>query len=130
MIRFTYTIFYVADVRRSIVFYENAFGFQRKFISETNEYGELLCGETTLAFANVELGKRNLPEGFIQSNAAGKPFGMEVGFTTDNVERTYDEAVKAGAVEVVKAKVKPWGQTVAYVRDPDGFLIEICTPME
>lgn len=27
------------------------------------------------------------------------------------------------------AKFKPHGQTVAYVRDPDGFLIEICTPM-
>jgi YD repeat-containing protein len=26
-------------------------------------------------------------------------------------------------------KTKPWGQVVAYVRDKDGFLIEICTPM-
>jgi lactoylglutathione lyase len=24
-------------------------------------------------------------------------------------------------------KKKPWGQTVAYVRDLDGFLVEICT---
>jgi lactoylglutathione lyase len=24
---------------------------------------------------------------------------------------------------------KPWGQTVAYVRDLDGHLVELCTPM-
>jgi hypothetical protein len=23
----------------------------------------------------------------------------------------------------------PWGQTVAYVADLDGFLVELCTPM-
>jgi lactoylglutathione lyase len=23
----------------------------------------------------------------------------------------------------------PWGQTVAYVRDNNGFLVELCTPM-
>jgi lactoylglutathione lyase len=22
----------------------------------------------------------------------------------------------------------PWGQTVGFVRDPDGVLVEICTP--
>jgi hypothetical protein len=26
-------------------------------------------------------------------------------------------------------KIKPWGQVVAYVRDLDGFLIEVCSPM-
>ncbi len=30
---------------------------------------------------------------------------------------------------VVEPNTKPWGQVVAYVRDLDGFLIEICTPM-
>lgn len=24
---------------------------------------------------------------------------------------------------------KPWGQTVSYVRAPDGSLIELCTPV-
>ena len=31
-----YTIIYVADVPRSITFYEAAFGLQRKFIHESN----------------------------------------------------------------------------------------------
>jgi lactoylglutathione lyase len=45
------------------------------------------------------------------------------------VEKVYDKAIKAGAIAVEKAKSKPWGQVVAYVKDLDGFLIEICTPM-
>jgi hypothetical protein len=30
---------------------------------------------------------------------------------------------------VVEPVSKPWGQTVAYVRDLDGFLVELCTAM-
>jgi lactoylglutathione lyase len=129
MIKFAYTIFYVRDVEKSLDFYENAFGLTRKFISPGNEYGELDTGNTTLSFAATTLANTNLAEGFQESSPGGKPFGMEVGFTTDNVEETFDKAVKAGAVPVEKAKTKPWGQVVAYVRDIDGFLIEICTPM-
>jgi lactoylglutathione lyase len=130
MIQFAYTILYVTDVTRSLTFYEKAFGFQRKFIAPGEEYGELTTGTTTLSFAAIELAKKNLPNGFIESSIKGKPFGIEIGFTTKEVEKVYSEALKAGATEVEKAKTKPWGQTVAYVKDPDGFLIEICTPME
>jgi uncharacterized glyoxalase superfamily protein PhnB len=130
MIKFAYTILYVADVEKTIAFYEQAFGFTRNFIVPSGEYGELSTGDTTLSFAAVWLAKKNLPAGFVESNAASKPFGMEVAFTTEDVEATVDAAVKAGAVLVAKAEAKPWGQTVAYVRDPEGFLIEICTPMQ
>lgn len=130
MIKFAYTILYVADVEKALSFYEQTFGFKRKFIAPGDAYGELSTGETTLSFANVQLAKKNLPAGFVESSAAGKPFGIEIAFSTENVEASVDAAVKAGAVVVEKAKTKPWGQTVAYVRDPEGFLIEICTPMQ
>ena len=130
MIKFAYTILYVHDVTRSVTFYESAFGFTRKFISPDNDYGELLVGETTLSFASVSLAGSNLHDGFIDSSPDNKPFGIEIGFTTDNVEETLNNAIAAGATLVEKPKTKPWGQTVAYVRDPDGFLVEICTPME
>jgi catechol 2,3-dioxygenase-like lactoylglutathione lyase family enzyme len=129
MIKFAYTIFYVNDVEKTISFYEKAFGLVRKFISEKNEYGELLTGETTLSFASIDLAKSNLSHGFLESDINNKPFAMEIGFTTDDVEKTVSLAISAGAVEVEKAKIKPWGQTVAYVKDPNGFLIEICTQM-
>ncbi|MEZ0007559.1 lactoylglutathione lyase [Flavobacterium sp. 28YEA47A] len=129
MIKFAYTILYVQDVTKAITFYENAFGFTRKFVSPGNDYGELLVGETTLSFASIVLAKSNLKDGFIESNLAGKPFGIEIGFTTENVEETVSTALKAGATLVENPKTKPWGQIVAYIRDLDGFLIEICTPM-
>ncbi|MES2519760.1 MAG: VOC family protein [Bacteroidota bacterium] len=129
MIKFSYTILYVQNVSQSIDFYERAFGFKRKFIVPDNSYGELLTGETTLSFASVELAKTNLKDGFIESSNQNKPFAIEIGFTTDNVEDVYELAVKAGAMPESPATEKPHGQTVAYVRDIDGFLIEICTPM-
>jgi lactoylglutathione lyase len=54
MVKFTYTILYVKDVAKSITFYEQAFGFVRKFITPDNSYGELLTGETTISFATIE----------------------------------------------------------------------------
>lgn len=129
MIKFAYTILYVQDVTKSVEFYENAFGFIRKFVTSENDYGELLVGETTLSFVSTTLAKSNLTEGFIESSLRDKPFGIEIGFTSDNVEETVSIAINAGATIVENPKTKPWGQIVAYVRDIDGFLIEICTPM-
>lgn len=130
MLKFAYTILYVKDVVKSIEFYERAFGFQRKFVAPGNEYGELVTGETVLSFGAVSLAKTNLLDGFIESTAGGKPFGIEIGFVTDEVEKAFAHAVKAGAIAVESAKKKPWGQVVAYVKDIDGFLVEICTPVE
>ena len=129
MIKFTYTILYVPDVVKTTDFYERAFGFSRKFISPDSEYAELITGETTLSFASTALAASNFTDGFIKSDPANQPFGIEIGFTTDDVAATIDKAVEAGAILVEKPKTKPWGQTVAYLRDLDGFLIEICTPM-
>jgi catechol 2,3-dioxygenase-like lactoylglutathione lyase family enzyme len=128
MIKFGYTILYVKDVERSIAFYEKAFGLKRKFMAG-DAYGELDTGATTLSFASIPTAQSNLKSEIQISNLKGKPFGIEIGFTTDDVEGTYQKAVAAGATEEAKASYKPHGQTVAYVRDPDGFLVEICTPM-
>jgi uncharacterized glyoxalase superfamily protein PhnB len=129
MIKFAYTILYVRDVEKSLSFYEKAFSLERKFISPDNQYGELITGSTTLSLASVELAKSNLPDGFVESSINSKPFAIEIGFTTDDVQQLVDKAVGAGAMLAAEPKTKPWGQTVAYVRDIDGFLVEICTPM-
>ena len=41
-----------------------------------------------------------------------------------------EEAAKAGAQVVQEPEAMPWGQTTAYVADKNGFLIEICTPVD
>ena len=130
MVKFGYTILYVENVEESIVFYENAFGFSRKFITPESDYGELSTGETTISFASKKLAGQNLKEGFIESNLTNKPFAIELGFITDDVPETAQKATSFGAVLVAEPTQKPWGQIVAYIRDLDGFLIEICTAME
>lgn len=130
MVKFGYTILYVENVEESIAFYENAFGFSRKFITSESDYGELSTGETTISFASKKLAGQNLKEGFIESNLNNKPFAIELGLIADDVPETVQKATSFGAVLVTEPTQKPWGQVVAYIRDPDGFLIEICTQME
>ena len=50
---------------------------------------------------------------------------MEIALVTEDVHAAFGSALAAGAVEVAEPKAKPWGQTVAYVRDLDGALVEI-----
>ena len=38
-------------------------------------------------------------------------------------------ALAAGATAVRAPAKKPWGQIVSYVRDNNGFLVEICSPV-
>jgi lactoylglutathione lyase len=58
-----------------------------------------------------------------------KPAPFEIGFVTKDVKTAFDRAVKNGALAVSRPETKPWGQTVSYVRDCNGFLVEICSPM-
>ena len=127
MVKFGYTILYVDNVEESISFYENAFGFSRKFVSPEYEYGGLITGGTTLSFASKKLAATNLKDGFIESSLEDKPFAIEIGFITDNVPELLQKATSFGAVIVAEPVEKPWGQIVAYARDLNGFLIEICT---
>lgn len=128
--KYAYTILYVENVLETIEFYEQAFGFQRKFMTPEKDYGELISGETTISFASIELANSNLKNGFQKNNLSEKPFGIELAFTTENIEVDFETAKNAGAIEVEKLITKPWGQKVGYVRDNNGFLIEICTPIK
>lgn len=129
MTNFGYTILYVNDVEKTIEFYERAFKMKRKFIAPGSDYGELSTGKTTLSFAAIGLAKSNLKNGFAESGIKKKAFGMEIGLTTNDVEKVFKAAIAAGAKAEAEPTTKPWGQVVAYVRDINGFLIEICTPI-
>lgn len=128
--KFAYTILYVESVLETIDFYERAFGFVRKFVTPEQDYGELLSGETTIAFASLELGRSNFSRGFQPITNTGKPIGIEMAFVTENIENDFQRALDAGATEYEPLVQKPWGQQVGYVRDQNGILIEICTPVQ
>lgn len=126
--KFGYTIIYVADVKSSLSFFEKAFGLKTRFIHESG-YGELETGETTLAFASHDLGSSNLTSGYIAGDKSIKPLGVEIALITDSVAETHAHAVAIGATSLLEPKEKPWGQTVSYIRCPDGTLVELCSPL-
>lgn len=125
--KFGYTILCVPDVEATIAVYERAFKLTRRMVTPGKEYGELETGGTRLALARAD---------FIQT-LTGVPFEaagpgklappVELGLVTEDVETAFAHAVKAGAVAIKKPETKPWGQVVGYLKDCNGFLVEICT---
>jgi len=122
-----YVILFVKDVSASLTFYEQAFGLSRKFFvdNEGKAYGELETGATRLAFASLAMANEKV----VTTSPDKPPLSFEVALTTADVPASYARAVKAGAKAVSGPEGKPWGQTVAYVRDKDGHLVELCTPL-
>ena len=125
---FGYTILYVRDVAASVELYERAFGQRRRFVHESGDYAELETGGTTLSFASHELAESNLPGAFRRAEGAAASTAFEVCFVTEDVAGAYERAVREGAEPVTPPQTKPWGQDVAYVRDPDGNLVELASP--
>ena len=126
-----YVILYVADVESSVAFYERAFGLARRFVSPDGDYGELDTGGTTLAMAAAALAASNLTTGggYTALDPAAPPPGVSLTLLTADVPAALRRALEAGAVPYVDVHDMPWGQTVAYVRDPDGVLVELATPV-
>jgi len=123
-----YTIIYVADVPKTLAFYAAAFGLTTRFVHDSQLYGELDTGDTVLAFAGHEAAGMNgfeITPNTPNSTAAG----WEVCFVTDDVAAAYAKAIDNGCTPTVEPAEKPWGQTVSYVRDLNGCLVEIASPV-
>jgi uncharacterized glyoxalase superfamily protein PhnB len=130
MIKFGYTIIYVENVGKSVEFYEKVFGLMPRFVHESGEYAELETGQTTLAFAAEKIAKENLGKEFQKNSLKNTPAGIEIALIANDVEKAYNHAVSSGAIAVASPSTKPWGQTVAFVRDLNGVVVEICSPIE
>ena len=110
-------------------FYERAFGLKRRMLDDEKNYGELESGATRLAFAANKFVRKLIPVDVAHSGpgAASPPF--ELGMVTDDVAASFSQALSLGAAEVKPPETKPWGQIVGYLRDLNGFLVEICSEM-
>jgi len=125
-----YVVLYVKDVAATLAFYEEAFGLSRRFFNDDHgkAYGELDTGAARLAFYSFELAKTQIKE-FVAAAPDQTPLGFEIALVTPDVPAMYARARKAGATAVSAPEAKPWGQTVACLRDKDGHLVELSTPM-
>ncbi|MBO9531550.1 MAG: VOC family protein [Solirubrobacteraceae bacterium] len=128
-LKLAWVIAYVPDVPAAIECYGEAFGLSQRFVAPDGSYGELDTGATVLAFASDQLGDGNFPGGPRRPGLDEQPANIELAFTTDDVAGAVAGAVDAGCTLLAEPAEKPHGQTVAYVRDPWGTLIELCTPI-
>lgn len=127
--QFAYTIIYVSDVESTIQFYQKAFNVTQSFLHESKQYGELDTGATKLAFAADTLAESSGVK-FARNKLANEAAGFEIAFSTTNVKESYEHALNNGATSIKEPMIKPWGQEVAYVRDMNGVIVEICSPMD
>jgi len=125
-VNFKYSILYVENVEKTLSFYEKAFGFKTRFLHEAGDYGELDTGSTSLAFSSLKLMSD-------MGKQPGKPDPhartFNLSFETTDVVTDLKRAVDAGAEIVNDVQEQPWGQTTSFVTDINGFLIEICSPV-
>ena len=126
--KFGYTIIYVSNVEATINFYKKAFNLEQSFLHESKQYGELNTGDTKLAFASNSLAQSNGVM-FIKNDVQNNAAGFEIALITNDVKQDYNHALSHGAIAVKEPITKPWGQEVAYVRDLNGVVVEICSPM-
>jgi len=126
-----YVVLYVKNVTASLAFYENAFGLARRFFNDDGgkAYGELETGAARLAFYSLELAREQWKEEFVVASLDKAPLGFEIALVTPDVPALFARAVKAGATVVSEPAAKPWGQTVACLRDQDGHTVGLCTPL-
>ncbi|MDN3507094.1 MAG: VOC family protein [Simkaniaceae bacterium] len=122
--RLGYVILYVEDVLDVVSFYQRAFGLEKRFLHESNQYAEMETGQTCLAFASEKFVSES--HQFRENRLEKQAAGAEIAFIVEDVEGAFQHAVEVGAAEVSKPVQKPWGQTVSYVRDNNGFIVEIC----
>ncbi len=122
-----YVVLYVPHVLAAAVFYETAFRLKRRFVHEA-QYAEMDTGATALAFVDETFVSTFLPT-FARNRTGSDPAGIEVALVCDDVGAAYTLALAAGATGQLAPIQKPWGQTVAHVRDLNGCLVEICSPL-
>jgi uncharacterized glyoxalase superfamily protein PhnB len=124
-LKLTYTTLFVPDVAAALDFYARAFGMSPKMVHESGQYAELDTGGTTLAFAAHALARGVVGLEYTPTAPDAPPPGFELALEPQDVAAAYDRAVAAGAAPVSPPQDKPWGQTVAYVRDHRGVLVAL-----
>jgi lactoylglutathione lyase len=111
----------VDDLDRSVEFYTNALGLEEKTKIDLGELHEVLVGgsdDRTSILLVKHADRTDVP-------VPGTGFEKIV-LMTDDVEAVYERATEQGG-ESVKAPrhLEQLGITVALVRDPDGYLLEL-----
>jgi|ERR687892_1382652 catechol 2,3-dioxygenase-like lactoylglutathione lyase family enzyme len=116
-----YVILIVEDLDRALRFYTGILGLRLGHRSE--HYAQLDTGATRLALYTRDAMGKTL--GMSLEVPASNAPGFEIGFKVADVDAALSELIACGALLVVPPTNRFWGQRTAYIRDPDGYLIEL-----
>jgi len=113
------------DIKRLVQFYENVTGLP--FTWHTDDFAELRTSSGTLAIGSTRT--LALFGGFdIASAASNKSVIIE--FQVENVDDKYKTLTNLPDMKVVQEPTTmPWGNRSVLLRDPDGNLVNLFTPM-
>lgn len=115
----------VADVERAKRFYVDALGLE--VVKDSRGYVELAAGggSRLALFPRADLAKLlERPE--IAEGGGAAP--TVVSFHVEGLEARYEVFVSRGAEALMPPAKAPWGRRVAFLRDPDGNLVELADP--
>ena len=116
-----YVVLVVADLDRALAFYTGPLGLPLSHRAEA--YAQLDAGTTRLSLYDRAAMASTLGTELAAPDPSAPAF--ELGFKVDDCDAAFDEVVAAGASAVTPPTTRPWGQRTAYVRDPDGNLVEL-----
>ena len=116
-----YIILIVDDLNRALDFYTQVLGLKPGHRS--GDYAQLNTGVTRIGFYTRPAMEKVV--GFRLEAASQAAPGFELGFKVPDVDAAYAEVLAGGASPVTEPTTRSWGQRTAYVRDPDGYLIEL-----
>ena len=119
-------LFYVKDVTATSEFYQLALGLEQTMATKDGRYAQLETGDVSLAFASSNaISELGLP---MQDSAGADAPPVQLAFETEDVAGAVRQFVEAGGLVVNAPALRPWGQTVAHVRDVNGLIVEIGSP--
>ena len=121
-----YVVLIVEDLDRALRFYTEVMGL--KLGHRSGEYAQLDTGATRLALYTRSAMATTLGMS-LEAPPANAP-GFEIGFKVADVVDAFNQIISRGAAPVMAPTERFWGQRTAYVRDPDGHLIELAQDLD
>ncbi|HAZ29444.1 TPA: hypothetical protein DCY43_01660 [candidate division WWE3 bacterium] len=113
----------VKDFDTSFVFYKNKLGLELK--SKDKGFANFKLEGPELAIFQKDAATAMFPKKYM-----GNGGGVSLAFQTANLESTCKKLNEAGVDIFEGPKQTPWGQKVAYFKDPDDNIWEVSEPFE
>lgn len=108
----------VNDFEKSLTFYRDVIGLQVN--STEGKFADFKLEGTSLAIF-----EKSTATSMFSKEHMGQGGGIVLAFQVENVQKTCD-ILKSKEVQIFEGpKTTPWGQTVAYFKDPDNNIWEI-----